>query len=76
MGGLEFATNKTDAQGRKRSIGQRLGRAGGQGLLWTVAPQAAMGYYGLKFVHDIAKNSRQTKTQMNFQNQPPPMGLG
>ena len=76
MGALEFATNKHDAQGRKRSIGQRLGRAGSQGLLWTVAPQAAMGYYGLKFVHDIAKNSRQTKTQMNFQNQPPPMGLG
>jgi hypothetical protein len=80
MGGLEFATNKTDAQGRKRSMGNRLMRAGSQGALWTVAPQAAMGYYGLKFVHDIAKSSRKsgTQNQMNIQNVQPgtyPMGM-
>lgn len=33
MGGLEFATNKYDEKGRKRSLGQRLGRAGREGAL-------------------------------------------
>tara|TARA_B100000287_G_scaffold126398_1_gene118524 strand:- start:575 stop:1324 length:750 start_codon:yes stop_codon:yes gene_type:complete len=80
MGGLEFATNKYDEQGRKRSLGQRLGRAGREGAIWTVAPTAAMGYYGLKFVHDIAKSSKQTKPQtlsqanLNYNNQLP-MGM-
>jgi len=61
-------------------MGNRLMRASTQGALWTVAPQAAMGYYGLKFVHDIAKSSRKsgTQTQMNIQNIHPgpyPMGM-
>ena len=80
MGGLELATNKYDEKGRKRSMGNRLLRAGKEGALWTVAPQAAMGYYGLKFVHDIAKSSRKsgTQTQMNIHNVQPgtyPMGM-
>ena len=42
-GAYEFMGNKYDDQGRQRSLGSRLGRAGLEAGKWTIAPGLAMG---------------------------------
>lgn len=55
FGAMEFATNKYDDQGKKRSLGRRLARAGGEAALWSFAPTIGGTVLGVQLANQAKK---------------------